>query len=707
MSLYQVNDGVAIITLDRPPLNTQGLPLRRYLDDALRASLNDLNVSAIIITGAGRCFSGGGDITEFNLPAGTQEPQAPALFERIEASSKPVVAAMHGMALGGGLELALACHARVAHAATQVGLPEVHLGLLPGAGGTQRLPRLVGVEKAVNMIVKGDVHSAASLSDSGLFDQVTEGDVLGEAMTLARKLVAEVSENKSPRRTSSLPCTMDNAQAFIAFARSTLKTPVGASTAAQACLDCIEAAVCLSFAQGMACESEKFRNLATSSQFAGLRHAFLAQRAAANVLDLPDGTTARKLKRVAVIGGGTMGSGIAITFANAQLPVLLIEREQAALDRALKTIREHYEQSVQRGKLSSATATARIALISGETNYAGVAEADLVIEAVFEDLEVKREVFQRLDAVAKPGAILASNTSMLDLDSIAAFTSRPQDVVGLHFFSPAPVMKLLEVVRGAQTAPDVLASALALAKKIGKTAVVSGVCEGFIGNRMIEAYLMQAGLLLDEGALPHQVDQAIEHWGMAMGPFRMSDMAGNDVGAKIRAARIERDPSRVYSGVSDVINSMGRHGQKTGRGWYDYHPGERKPAPSPEVQSAIIAHSAKVGLQRREIGYEEIVDRLVLALVNEGFKLLEEGIAQRASDIDVVYTAGYGFPLWRGGPMRYAEQRGLSDVVATLARFSTGPTYQHAEIFWRPAPLLCRLAKSGESLAQFNLKETQ
>ncbi|MBK5517243.1 3-hydroxyacyl-CoA dehydrogenase NAD-binding domain-containing protein [Pseudomonas sp. TH10] len=706
MSLYEVNDGVAIITLDRPPLNTQGLPLRRHLDDALRATGSDSNVVAIVITGAGRCFSGGGDITEFNLPAGAEEPQAPALFARLEASPKPVVAAIHGMALGGGLELALACHARVAHASTQVGLPEVNLGLLPGAGGTQRLPRLVGVETALNLILKGTVSSAAALADSGLFDRVTEGSVLEEAITLARSLAADVAENHTLRRTSALACHMDNAQAFIAFARSTLKTPAGGPTAAQACLDCIEAAVCLPFAEGMAVESERFRGLATSSQFAGLRHAFLAERAAANVLDLPDGTSAREIKRAAVIGGGTMGSGIAITLANARLAVLLIEREQAALDRAFKTIREYYEQSVQRGKLSSDTAAARIALISGATDYAGIAEADLVIEAVFEDLEVKREVFERLDAVAKPGAILASNTSMLDLDLIAAFTRRPQDVIGLHFFSPAPVMKLLEVVRGAKTAPDVLVSALALAKKIGKTAVVAGVCEGFIGNRMIEAYLMQAGLLLDEGALPHQVDLAMEQWGMAMGPFRMSDMAGNDVGAKIRAARIERDASRVYSGVSDLITAMGRYGQKAGRGWYDYPPGARKPSPSPEVQSTVVAHSAQLGLQRRHISDEEIVDRLVLALVNEGFKLLEEGIAQRASDIDVVYTAGYGFPRWRGGPMLYAEQRGLADVIAALSRFSVGPVYQHAEHFWRPAPLLVRLAESGQSLAQFNLKET-
>jgi 3-hydroxyacyl-CoA dehydrogenase len=705
MSLYQVDDGVAIVTLDRPPLNTLGLPLRRHLADALYAAMADTNVRALVVIGAGRGFSGGGDITEFNQPSGSQEPGAPTLFEHLEACPKPVVAALHGMALGGGLELALACHARVAHVTTQVGLPEVHLGLVPGAGGTQRLPRLVGVEKALNMIVKGSVHSAASLRDSGLFDAVIEGDVLNEAAVLARRLADDLTAGGTLRRTGALPCHMDNAEAFTAFARSGLKTPPGASTAALACVDCVEAAALLPFAKGLARESEIFHRLAASSQFAGLRHVFLAERAANNILGLPAGTPSRSIKYAAIIGGGTMGSGIAMALANAGLSVLLVEREQSALDRALNTIREHYESSAKRGKLPPETASARITSIDGTLDYADVAQADLIIEAVFEDLEIKRQVFERLDAVAKPGAILATNTSMLDLDAIAAFTKRPQDVLGLHFFSPAHVMKLLEVVRGEHTAPDVLASALTLARKIGKTAVVSGVCEGFIGNRMLEAYLMQAGLLLDEGALPEQVDRAIESWGMAMGPFRMYDMAGNDLGAKIRAARIKLDPSRVYSDIPDSLVAMGRLGQKVGRGWYDYPPGQRNPVPSDEVKAAIIAHSEKLGRQRRVIRDDEIVDRLLLALANEGFKIIAEGIAQRASDIDVVYTAGYGFPRWRGGPMFQAEKRGLADVLATMKRFSTGPAYQNAEHFWRPAPLLSRLAESGGSLSNINVTE--
>lgn len=706
MSLYQLIDGVAVITLDRPPLNTLGLPLRRHLADALYAATADAQVRAVVVTGAGRAFSGGGDITEFDLPSGHQEPSPPALFDCIEASPKPVVAAMHGVALGGGLELALACHARVADGATQVGLPEVHLGLVPGAGGTQRLPRLVGVEQALNMIVKGSTHSAASLAGSGLFDLVTEGEVLSEAVKLARKLGDDVASGNAPRRTGALPCRMDNAQAFLAFARSGLKTAAGASTSPQACLDCVEAAVMLPFAQGQARETEIFLKLVASPQFAALRHVFLAERAASNIVGLPGDTPSRSIRRTAVIGGGTMGSGIAMALANAGIPVVLVERERAALDRALTTIGDHYENSAKRGKLSTETAVARIALITGAIDYADVAQADLIIEAVFEDMEIKRQVFECLDAVAKPGAILASNTSMLDLDTIATFTRRPQDVLGLHFFSPAHVMKLLEVVRGARTAPSVLASAMTLARRIGKTAVMSGVCEGFIGNRMLEAYLMQAGLLLDEGALPQQVDRAIEAWGMSMGPFRMCDMAGNDLGAKIRAARIERDPTRVYSGTFDTLVEMGRYGQKVGRGWYDHIAGQRAPAPSTEVQAMVEAHSARLGLQRRRIGDDEIVDRLLLALVNEGFRILDEGIAQRASDIDVVYAAGYGFPRWRGGPMFQAERRGLADVLATMKRFSAGPAYQRADHFWHPAPLLVRLAEGGASLRNLNVTET-
>jgi 3-hydroxyacyl-CoA dehydrogenase len=698
MPLYEVNEGIALITLDRPPLNTLGLPLRRQIDDAIRAARADDAVKAVVITGAGRGFCGGGDITEFDRPAIDQAPSPGPQLEMLEASPKPVVAAIHGFALGGGLEIALACHARVVHARTQVGLPEVQLGLVPGAGGTQRLPRLIGVEKALNLIVKGSTHSAASLSDTGLFDRITEGDVVAEATELARQLAHELAQGGALRRTGQMPLHMDNAQAFFAFARSAIKAPPGSLPAMQACVDCVEAAVMKPLRQGLDFEWTTFLRLRHSLEFAGQRHVFLSERSAARIPDLPADTPVRPIKRTVVIGGGTMGSGIAMALANAGLSVLLIEREQAALDRALASIRETYESSAKRGKLMPEVAVARTALITGALDYAAVAQADLVIEAVFEDMAVKREIFERLDAVARPGAILASNTSGLDLDAIAQFTHRPQDVVGLHFFSPAHVMKLLEVVRGAHTAPDVLATAMALSRKIGKTAVVSGVCEGFIGNRMLESYLMQAGLLLDEGALPQQVDRAIEAWGMAMGPFRMSDMAGNDLGAKIRAARLAVDPTRVYSGTGDLLVEMGRHGQKVERGWYDHTPGQRVPAASAEVQAMVEAHSARLGLTRRRISDEEIVDRLLLALANEGCRILGEGIALRASDIDVVYTSGYGFPRWRGGPMFQLDARGAPDALATMERFSHGPAYQRADHFWRPAPLLVQMAERGTSL---------
>ena len=692
MAPYRVDDGVAVVTLDHPPLNTLSLPLRLATEDAVHRALADPAVRAIVLTGAGRAFCGGGDITEFDGPACTQQPTPPALFDRIEDAVKPVVAAMHGFALGGGLELALACHARVAQAQTQVGLPEVHLGLVPGAGGTQRLPRLVGVERALNMIVRGTTHSAATLTDSGLFDDVVETNVVEAACKLARRL----ADATTIHRTGQLPCGMPNLQAFMSVARGAVKNPLGVPSAAQACIDCVEAAAMMPLCEGLAHETATFHRLRQSAAFSGLRHIFLAERAASATSGLPGATQERPIQRVVVIGGGTMGVGIAIVLADAGLSVLLVERDQAALDRALKNIREHYEGAAERGKLATEKAFARIALIAGALTLEAGAQADLFIEAVFEDMKVKQAVFEQLDAVARPGAILATNTSMLDVNRIAGFTRRPEDVLGLHFFSPANVMKLLEVVRGERTSPDVLATAMALARRLGKTAVVSGVCEGFIGNRMIDRYLAQAALLLDEGALPQQVDRAMERWGMAMGPFRMCDLAGNDVGAKIRADRLAAHPELVYSGIPDLIVRMGRFGQKVGRGWYDHVPGQRQPTPSAEVEAAVVAHSQALGLTRRQISDDEIVDRLLLALVNEGLRLLAEGIAQRASDIDVVYTSGYGFPRWRGGPMFEAEQRGFGDMQAKLRRFAEqAPAYQHAGMFWHPAPSLVRLAQGA------------
>jgi 3-hydroxyacyl-CoA dehydrogenase len=705
VSHYQLSDGVAVIALDHPPVNALALPLRRKLAGALLAALDDAAVYAVVITGTSRGFSAGGDITEFDLPAVTEEPTLHTVFSRIEASPKPVVAALHAMAVGGGLELAMACHARVAHAHTQVGLPEVHLGLVPGAGGTQRLPRLVGLEQAFNLIVQGQMLPAHTLRDSGLFDVVTEGDALTAGTILAAELAGHVRAGRPLKRTGALRVQMPNAEAFLSFGRAAVKARARDLPAPLACVDCLELAVTVPFEEGLIRERETVARLCTTAQFAGLRHAFLAERRASQVPGLHADTKTRPIEQAAVIGAGTMGAGIAMSLANAGIPITMIEREQGALDRGLHTVRQHYESALKKGQLTAEQFERRLALIQGALNYEGVRKADLVIEAVFENKSVKHKVFEQLDALAQPGAILATNTSMLDVNEIARATRRPRDVLGLHFFSPAHVMKLLEVVRGERTAPEVVATALALARRIGKIAVVSGVCEGFIGNRMLQPYLTQAGLLLDEGALPSQVDRAIENWGMAMGPFRVCDLAGNDLGAEIRNQRLDRHPDLVHSRTLNAVVAMGRYGQKVGRGWYDYLPGQRAPHPSEEVNAAIVAESSRLGLRRRMISDEEVVERLLLALINEGARILEEGIALRASDIDVVYVAGYGFPRWRGGPMFSADRRGLHDVLATMQRLTRGPSYQRRELVWQPADLLCRLAENGQSFSSLTQSE--
>lgn len=705
LSSYQSAAGVVVITLDNPPVNALGLALRLRLEEALRAAMANRAVRAIVLSGAGRGFCAGGDITEFDLPAITQSPSLMALFGLIEDSPKPVVAAIHGMALGGGLELAMACHARVAHEQALVGLPEVHLGLIPGAGGTQRLPRLVGVETALNLIVQGRTCQAYTMRDSGLFDQLTSDEPLDAAQELALKLADQVESGSALRRTGQLNVHMHDAAAFFAYARATAKAQSRGLPAPEAGVDCVEFATTLPFQQGLEREFEVFSRLRTTAQFVGLRHVFLAERKALEVEDLPPATRPRPIERAVVIGGGTMGSGITISLANGGLSVTMVERDQNALDRGLTTVRQYYEGAQKKGRLSAQQAEQRLSLIKGALDYQTVAEADLVIEAIFEDLQAKREVFEQIDALVRPGALLASNTSMLDINQIAAFTGRPQDVLGLHFFSPAQVMNLLEVVEGERTGPEVMATAMAFARRIGKTAVVSGVCEGFIGNRMLQPYMMQAGLLLDEGALPHQVDRAIERWGMAMGPFRVSDLAGNDLGAQIREQRLTQNPNLIYSRSFDAITRMGRFGQKVGRGWYDYIPGQRAPQPSGEVNAVIEAESRRLGIPRRTIGDEEIVERLLFALINEGAKILEEGIAQRSSDIDVVYTAGYGFPRWRGGPMFCADQLGLKYVLAKMRHFARGHDYQRCEGFWRPSALLCQLAEREQSFSVLNQSE--
>ncbi|KVE31083.1 3-hydroxyacyl-CoA dehydrogenase NAD-binding domain-containing protein [Burkholderia sp. TSV86] len=685
---YTIRDGVAVITLNHPPVNGLGLATRLGVVEGLERAQRDPSVTAIVLTGAGRAFSGGADITEFSTPKALQEPTLHTVIDSVEASAKPVVVAIHSIAMGGGLELALGAHYRIASPGAQIALPEVKLGLLPGAGGTQRLPRAVGLETALNMIVSGASVPSEQLAKSGLFDELVEGDLLDAALAFARKVGAASGPHP---RVRDRAIAHENAAGFIQFARNSVKALAQNYPAPHKCIDAIEAGVLHGFDKGLAFERECFIALVQTPESRALRHAFFGERAASKIPDVPADTPTREVKTVAVIGAGTMGGGITMNFLNAGVPVTLLETTQEALDRGLATIRRNYDAQVKKGKLAQDKLEARMALIRPTLSYDDLKEADLVIEAVFEELGVKEQVFRKLDEVAKPGAILASNTSTLDVNKIAGFTKRPQDVVGLHFFSPANVMKLLEVVRGDASAHDVLATVMQVAKKIRKTAVVAGVCDGFIGNRMIEQYVRQALFMLEEGALPAQIDRAIEQFGFAMGPFRMSDLAGNDIGWAIRKRRYVEQPDLRYSKIADRLCEQGRFGQKTGAGWYDYAPGERKAKPSKLVDDMIVAFSAEQGAARRQIGDDEIVERLVYALVNEGAKILEEKIASKASDIDMVYLTGYGFPLWRGGPMLYADTVGLYNVERAIRRYAQGPNGSA----WQIAPSIVELAKSG------------
>jgi 3-hydroxyacyl-CoA dehydrogenase len=686
---YQVRNKVAVITLNNPPVNGLGFAIRSAAVDALQRAQADDAVQAIVITGAGMAFSGGADIREFDSPKALTEPTLHTLIRVVEESTKPVVAAIHGVCMGGGLELALGAHYRVALPGARIALPEVKLGLLPGAGGTQRLPRVLGLEPALNMIVSGTPVLSEKLAGTLLFD-----DLLPAASDLVEGAVAYAMRIAALR---PLPRVRDNRveqpdlDAFLQAARAKVQAAAGPFPAPLACLEAVAAAATMPFEDGLAFERARFMALKETVESKALRHAFFAERAAAKGPDLPADTPTRPIASAAVVGAGTMGAGIAMNFINAGIPVTILDTGQAALDKGLATIRKNYENSVSKGKLAQDQFDKRMSLIRTTLVHEDIAAADIVVEAVFEDLAVKETVFRRLDAVMKRGAILASNTSTLDLDRIAAFTARPQDVIGLHFFSPANVMKLLEIVRGARTANEVLATALALSKRLKKTGVVAGVCDGFIGNRMVEQYIRQAGFLLDEGALPQQVDRAAEAFGFAMGPFRMSDLAGNDIGWYIRKRRQVEQPDMHYSKTADLLCEQGRFGQKTGAGWYDYAAGERMPMASPLVEDMITGHAAGLTIERRVIGDEEIVERLVYALVNEGARILEEGIALRASDIDMVYLSGYGFPLHRGGPMFHADSVGLPAVLAAIDKFARG--YQGDA--WTPAPLLVRLAAEG------------
>ena len=684
---------ITVVAMNNPPVNGLGYDLRVGVANAVEAAMADPDVKAVVLTGAGKNFSGGADIREFNSPKSGMAPNLRALIAMFDNCQKPIVAAINGVCMGGGLELALGCHYRVGQPNAPIALPEVKIGLLPGAGGTQRLPRLIGLEHALNMIVSGAAIPSQMFKGTPLFDDFTEGNVVDAAVAFAEKIVAE---GKGVRRVRDLKVTHLDAPAFLQFARNMVRGSAGPFPAPMKALEAVAGSATMSFDAGDAHELELFKALMQTPESRALRHFFMAERAASKIPDVPDDTPIRPVKSVAVIGAGTMGGGIAMNFLNAGVPVTILETKQEALEKGVGIIRKNYENSAKKGRMKPDDVEKRMGLLKPTLSYDDIKDADLVIEAVFEDMGVKEQVFKKLDEVMKQGAILASNTSTLDVDKIAAFTKRPQDVVGLHFFSPANVMKLLEVVRGKATAKDVLATVMKAAKTIKKTAAVAGVCDGFIGNRMIEQYSRQAMFLVEEGASPQQVDKALEKWGMAMGPFRMGDLAGNDVGWLIRKRRYVEKPDVTYSRVADRLCEMGRYGQKTGAGWYRYEPGKRDPIVDPVVDKLVEDYRKEIGVTPRKISDEEIVQRCIFALTNEGARIVEDGIALRASDIDVIYLAGYGFPLHRGGPMHYADEIGLANVARIMRGFARNPKADPK--FWQPAKMIAERAQAGKPL---------
>ena len=681
MSHYSMRGSIAVITMNHPPMNTMSLANRRGVSEAMKAALMDNAVKGIVLTGSERAFSSGAEIKEFNLPEATASPHLGELISAIEMSAKPVVAAISGLAMGGGLELALACHYRTAQAKAQIALPEVKLGLLPGAGGTQRLPRLIGAEQSLNMIVSGAPVPAGKFMPNTLFDVIADDSVMA-ACTWAEKMVAQGAPWK---RASQLKVNLADSAAFFELARKKVTAESKGFPAPLKCVSAVEAAVTLPFEEGMRCERELFMELVETTESKALRHYFFGERTVAKIPDISDDTALRPIRTVAVIGAGTMGGGIAMNFANVGIPVMILEMSQGALDKGLDVVRKNYAGSVKRGRMSQEEMDKRMSAIRPTLSYADIGGVDMVIEAVFEDMSVKEKVFKELDRVMRPGAILASNTSTLDLDKIASFTARPADVIGTHFFSPANVMRLLEIVRGKHTAKDVVATTMKLAKTIKKVGVLSGVCDGFIGNRMIARYSGQAMRLIEEGALPQQVDAALENWGMAMGPFRMADLAGNDIGWYIRKRHYAEHPNMRREKVADALCEMGRFGQKTGAGFYRYEAGSRTAHLDPMVEELILRTSKEQGLARRVISDTEIVSRCIYALVNEGGRILSEGIALRAVDIDMIYMTGYGFPMYRGGPMFYANTVGLSQVAETMREYDKAGF--GSDGFWAPAPI--------------------
>lgn len=674
---------VAVLTVNNPPVNALSHGVRMGLRDGVKAAAADAGADAIVIACAGRTFIAGADITEFGKPP--KEPGLHEVLALIEGAPKPVVAAIHGTALGGGLEVTLACHYRVGVAGARFGLPEVKLGLLPGAGGTQRLPRVVGVEKALQMIVSGDPIGAEEARREGLIDEIVAGDLTAGAVAFAERVVAEKRPLRKIRDLDDkIAAARGKPEIFANFRKSVARQTRG-FRAPENCIKAVEAAVNLPFEQGLARERELFLELLHSPESKAQRYVFFAEREAAKIPDVPASTPTLPIRRAAVLGAGTMGGGIAMNFANAGIPVTVVEVAKDVLDRGLGVVRKNYEATASRGRLTKDDVEKRMGLIRGTTDYGAIADADIVIEAVFEDMPIKKDVFAKIDGLARADALLATNTSTLDVNAIAAATKRPESVVGMHFFSPANVMRLLEVVRGAKSSPTVIATAMAVGKQIAKVPVLVGVCDGFVGNRMLHQRGREAEKLILEGALPQQVDKVLYDFGFPMGPFAMGDLAGLDVGWRIRKGK------GVKSAVADRLCEMGRFGQKTGAGYFRYEGGDRTPKPDPEVEKIILAVSKEMGMKRRPISDDEILARLLYPMVNEGAKILEEKMAIRASDIDVIWVYGYGWPVYRGGPMHWADAVGLGAIRDRMLGFQK----QHGDV-WKPAPLLERLVAEGK-----------
>lgn len=678
--LIETQGQVGIVNFQTEKLNVLSHALRSDIYQAVQQLLADERIESIILAGSSKAFSAGADIAEFSGGSHLQFPSLHDLVHLLSDASKPIIAAISGVALGGGLELAMACHHRVVHAKAQLALPEVHLGLLPGAAGTQLLPRYIGVDLALDAISTGKPLKLALVQDTALVDVLTEEDTKQAAIEFAQNV----------QKTTHIKHTQIDASNELLASLQTKRAAIGNQAqyvVQHAILNAVEAAATMNFVQGFAQEQALFQDLAQSDVSKSLRHAFFAEREVKNIPHLNADAHAKEVTKVAVIGAGTMGSGITICFLQAGLPVTLIENQQSGLDRGLALIQKHFTGQVAKGRLTQEKAQAIQANLTTSLDYVALSEVDLALEAVFEDWDVKTTVLKQMDAYLPAHGVLASNTSILDLNRLAAQTSRPESVVGLHFFSPAQVMPLLEVVRTQHTDDSTLMTALALGKRLRKVAVVAGVCDGFIGNRMLNEYLRIAGLLIDAGASPYQIDQALESWGMAMGPFRMCDMAGNDIGYLIRKQQLKVDPNKKFSGIADQLVEAKRLGQKTQKGWYDYSQGNRRGDQDAEVLALIDAYRAEKGIQVQQFSDQEIVARCIYALANEGFRLLEESIALRQSDIDVVYLAGYGFPRWRGGPMFYATQQGLDNMIAAMQQFAQDPTTDAS--FWQ-APALLR-----------------